>query len=74
MIGRLEAIHQRTALEDDFARGDFSRLLGWLRDNIHTHGRRYDTLELVRRVTGEELSPQPLLAYLQERYGGLYLR
>ncbi len=60
-------------LETDFARGDFSRLLGWLRENIHAHGRRYDTLELVRRVTGEELSPKHLLAYLQERYGGLYL-
>ncbi len=61
-------------LEEDFARGDFSPLLGWLRDNIHAHGRRFDTLELVRRVTGAELSPQPLLAYLRERYGGLYLK
>ena len=61
-------------LEDDFARGDFSRLLGWLRDQIHTQGRRYGTLELVRRVTGAALSPQPLLAYLKERYGGLYLQ
>ena len=34
--------------------------------------RRYGTLELVRRVTGEELSPRHLVAYLQERYGTLY--
>ncbi len=61
-------------LEDDFARGDFSRLLGWLRENIHAQGRRHDTLALVRRVTGEELSPGHLLAYLRERYGGLYLK
>ena len=52
----------------------FSRLLGWLRENIHTQGRRHDTMELVRRVTGAELSPQPLLGYLRERYGGLYLK
>ncbi|MFH1498415.1 MAG: carboxypeptidase M32 [Verrucomicrobiota bacterium] len=60
-------------LEDDFARGDFSRLLGWLRTNIHAHGRRFDTLELVKHVTGEELSPRHLLRYLEERYAPLYL-
>lgn len=61
-------------LDADFAKGDFSRLLGWLRTNIHEQGRRYDTLELVRRVTGEELTPKYLLRYLQERYAPLYLR
>lgn len=61
-------------LEDDFARGDFSKLLGWLRQQVHALGRRYETQEMARVVTGRELSPQPLLRYLQERYGALYLR
>jgi carboxypeptidase Taq len=60
-------------LEDDFARGDFQRLLAWLRENIHRHGRRFDTRALVRQVTGEELSPVHLLRYLRERYAPLYL-
>ena len=60
-------------LEDDFARGEFSRLLGWLRDSIHRHGKRFDTRELVRRVAGEELTPRHLLEYLRERYAPLYL-
>jgi carboxypeptidase Taq len=59
-------------LDDDFAKGDFSRLLGWLRRNIHEQGRRYDTRELVRAVTGEALSPKHLLRYLRERYLPLY--
>jgi carboxypeptidase Taq len=63
----------RPGLEDDFARGDFTWLLGWLREHIHTQGRRYPALELVRRVTGEDLSPRHLVAYLRKRYGGLYL-
>lgn len=62
----------RPDLEDDFARGDFSPLLAWLRLNVHEQGRRYTALELVRRVTGEELSPRHLLAYLGERYLPLY--
>ncbi len=61
-------------LEADFAKGDFSRLLGWLRTNIHEQGRRYDTLALVKEVTGEELTPKYLLRYLQERYAPLYLK
>ncbi|HEX2854272.1 MAG TPA: carboxypeptidase M32 [Opitutaceae bacterium] len=60
----------RPPIEEDFARGDFSWLLGWLRENVHTRGRQFDALELTRRVTGGELSPKPLLRYLRERYGG----
>jgi carboxypeptidase Taq len=59
-------------LDEDFAKGDFSRLLGWLRRNIHEQGRRYDTRELVKAVTGEALSPKHLLRYLRERYLPLY--
>jgi carboxypeptidase Taq len=61
-------------LEDDFTRGDFSRLLGWLRRNIHEQGKRHDTQELVKVVTGEPLTPKHLLRYLRERYGALYLQ
>ena len=66
------ALADLPGLEDDFARGDFSRLLGWLRRNVHERGRRLDTLELVPAVTGAPLSPQPLLRYLRERYLPLY--
>lgn len=67
------ALELRPALEADFARGDFTWLLGWLRENIHSQGRRYDARELARRVTGAELSPKALLRYLGERYGTLYV-
>jgi carboxypeptidase Taq len=63
----------RPTIEDDFERGNFGWLLEWLRENIHTKGRRHSALELVRRVTGEELSPKHLVRYLRERYGALYL-
>ncbi len=64
---------ERPEVEEDFARGDFAWLLGWLRGNIHTQGRRFSALELVQRITGEPLSPRHLVAYLRERYGALYL-
>jgi carboxypeptidase Taq len=67
---RAQALHP--GLEEEFARGDFSWLLGWLRTEVHAQGRRYDLLELTRRVTGEELSPRHLVRYLRERYSPLY--
>jgi carboxypeptidase Taq len=68
------ALTLRPQLEDDFARGDFTWLLGWLRETIHAQGKRLDALALVQHATGEPLSPKWLLRYLRERYGALYLR
>ncbi|HLP02179.1 MAG TPA: carboxypeptidase M32 [Opitutaceae bacterium] len=61
-----------SGLEEDFAAGKFERLLGWLRAQIHTRGRRLETEELVRAVTGEGISPRHLVRYLGERYLPLY--
>jgi carboxypeptidase Taq len=62
----------RPELEEDFARGDFAWLLGWLRSHVHAAARRHDPLTLVRLLTGRELSPQPLLRYLKLKYQKLY--
>lgn len=59
-------------LDTDFEQGDFTRLLSWLRENIHRQGQRYDTVALVERVTGQAISPKPLLKYLNDRYLPLY--
>ncbi|MCA9243373.1 MAG: carboxypeptidase M32 [Phycisphaerales bacterium] len=52
--------------------GRMTPLREWLREHIHKHGRRYRAKELVKVVTGEELSPEPFMAYLNEKYGALY--
>jgi len=66
------ALEVRPALEDEFAAGNFSGLLGWLRETVHAPGRKYLLPELVKRATGEELSPKWLVRYLRERYATLY--
>jgi carboxypeptidase Taq len=55
-----------------FARGDFSGLLGWLREHIHRHGQRYPAARLVELVTGEPPGPGALMRLLHERYRELY--
>ena len=59
-------------LMQDVARGEFSGLLGWLRDNIHSRGARLTAGELIEEVTGAPLSADPLIAYLETKYGELY--
>lgn len=59
-------------LDNQFASGDFSQLLGWLRKNIHSQAKRYSAPALVERVTGETLSHQPLLDYLYTKYEPIY--
>jgi carboxypeptidase Taq len=67
------ALELMPGMEYDFACGDFTKFLGWLRQEVHSKGCQYTLPELVRRSTGAELSPKPLLRYLKERYGPLYL-
>jgi carboxypeptidase Taq len=58
--------------DDAFADGDFSGLLGWLREKVHREGSRYSAAELIERVTGRPPDPQPLLRGLWRKYGELY--
>ncbi len=59
-------------LDASFQKGDFSTLLGWLREKIHCHGRRYSPAELVERITGSPLQHEPLISQLTQKYGEIY--
>jgi carboxypeptidase Taq len=59
-------------LEDDFRRGAFGRLKGWLNQKIHAPGMRYRAGELCRQATGEPLRHEPLMEYLRGKYTRLY--
>jgi carboxypeptidase Taq len=47
-------------------RGDFGPLRGWLREHVHSHGRKFPPPELLARVTGQDLAVAPFLHYLRE--------
>jgi carboxypeptidase Taq len=55
-------------LDEQYARGDFAGLLGWLRDRVHRHGQRYRAADLIRRATGSPPSTRPLVESLKARY------
>jgi carboxypeptidase Taq len=59
-------------LADQIRSGEFSALLGWLREKIHVHGRKYEPQELVQRVTGSKIDPAPYVRYLKSKYSQIY--
>jgi carboxypeptidase Taq len=59
-------------LEARVRAGNFVALLSWLRENIHRHGRKYDPQDLVLRVTGSKISPEPYIRYLTDKYSEIY--
>jgi carboxypeptidase Taq len=59
-------------LQGQIEAGDCGPLRDWLRENVHRHGRKYLPKELVERVVGSPIDPQPLLRYLNEKYSAIY--
>ncbi len=55
------------ALEADIEAGRFSPLREWLREHVHRHGRKFPPRELLHRVTGQSLSADPFLDYLEAK-------
>jgi len=66
------AVARYPEITEQIGGGEFGTLLGWLRENIHRHGSRYDPEDLVERATGRPLDPEPYLRYLKRKFGELY--
>jgi carboxypeptidase Taq len=59
-------------LEEQIRAGKFEAILAWLREKIHRHGNKFEAQELVQRVTGSKIDPEPYLRYLNKKYGEIY--
>jgi carboxypeptidase Taq len=66
------ALQDVPSLEEQFSRGEFGGLLGWLRDKVHGQGYRYSAARLIEVATGAPLSHRPLVAALRQKYAALY--
>jgi carboxypeptidase Taq len=53
--------------------GDLSPVCGWLKENVHKHGRLFMPGELLKRATGEVFNPSYYVNYLSEKFTALYL-
>lgn len=74
-LGNLNASHlhaaalsQQPEIGSQLASGDYSGLLGWMRERIHRPGSRYLPDDLVARAAGSPATPEAHLAHLRTRY------
>ncbi|SIQ72684.1 carboxypeptidase Taq [Haladaptatus litoreus] len=52
--------------------GDFAPIREWLTENIHEQGCLYTTDELIEEATGEPLTADYFLEYVEEKYSDIY--
>jgi len=67
-----KALEEHPEILDEMRRGEFTTLHGWLKEKIYQHGSKYTAMELLKRVTGQDLSIEPYIRYLRRKFGDLY--
>ena len=78
-LGNLYAAQLLSAMEKELgnideiiASGDWSSMLTWLREKIHSKGSVLEPSDLIESATGSPPSPEPFLEYVEKKYSKLY--
>ncbi len=66
------AQRDQPALLQGIAQGEMGTLLGWMRQHVHSQGRRWLPQELLLRATGKPLDADPYVRYLQTKFSDIY--
>ena len=61
-----------STLDMSLSNGDLSSATEWLRENVQVHGSLFEPKATIEKATGNEVSVDPLLNYLEEKYKDLY--
>ncbi|MBB1491963.1 carboxypeptidase M32 [Paracoccus sp. MC1862] len=59
-------------LDEALARGDATPGTEWLRENLQRHGGLYEPAALVEQAVSGPVTPEPLLDYLEGKFGAIY--
>lgn len=59
-------------LESQLENATFESLLGWLRENVHQHGAKFEPIELLEKITGSGLDADPYKRYLESKFKHVY--
>ncbi len=66
------ALEAHSEILTEIEQGHCNTLHNWLKDKIYQHGCKYTATELIRGVTGAELSIEPYIRYIRRKYRQLY--
>jgi carboxypeptidase Taq len=59
-------------LDEQIAAGELSALRDWLRENVHRHGSKFRSAELLQRVVRGPIAVGPFVSYLKRKLGDVY--
>lgn len=63
---------QLPALDAEIAAGELGSLREWLRANVHRHGSKFSSRELLERVVGGPIDVDPFVRYLEAKLTDVY--
>jgi carboxypeptidase Taq len=66
------AVSQNPTIAEEMAQGKTDALVTWLRENIHEHGRKFTPAELVQKATGDPLTHEPFIRYVNKKFSEIY--
>jgi carboxypeptidase Taq len=74
-LGNLYGLQMRQKLIEDIPgyeagleEGSYKEIHAWLREHVHVWGKRLSPRELLFKITGEQLSAEPFLDYIESKY------
>ena len=59
-------------VDQQIAEAKFDSVLGWMREHVHGYGSKYEPQELVQKVTGSKITPEPFMRYLDAKFSDIY--
>ncbi len=59
-------------VEAQVENANFAVILNWLRENVHVYGAKFEPQELVQKVTGSKITPEPFMRYLDKKFKDIY--
>jgi carboxypeptidase Taq len=59
-------------LQEQIAASELGELRAWLIENVHRHGSKFTTCELLERAVGSPLQVEPFIDYLKDKLGDVY--
>jgi carboxypeptidase Taq len=68
----LNVIKKDLSYDDLIRKGDLKPIIDWLIENVHNQSNLYDPLELIKKISGEEISPKYFIDYLEKKFSRIY--
>jgi carboxypeptidase Taq len=56
---------------DQVEHGSFGAIYEWLRENLYRHGRKFTPADMIERLVGGPIDPEPYLRYLADKNASL---